>query len=57
MGEEEDSLASVRTRLYEAELALHNGDAAPRRAEPTPLGGSELQRHRRLRASSRPSVC
>jgi ketosteroid isomerase-like protein len=25
-------LAWVRTTLYEAELALHNGDAAPRRA-------------------------
>jgi ketosteroid isomerase-like protein len=29
---EEDFLAWVKTALYEAELALHNGDAAPRRA-------------------------
>ena len=28
----DDFLAWVRTALYEAELALHNGDAAPRRA-------------------------
>ena len=28
----EDFLAWVKTTLYEAELALHNGDPAPRRA-------------------------
>jgi ketosteroid isomerase-like protein len=28
----DEFLAWVRTALYEAELALHNGDAAPRRA-------------------------
>src|SRR5690348_13908277 len=28
----DDFLARVKTALYEAELVLHNGDAAPRRA-------------------------
>ena len=32
MTDRDDFLAWVRTTLYEAELALHNGDAAPRRA-------------------------
>src|SRR3954451_5387946 len=32
MTEREDFLAWVETALYEAELALHNGDPAPRRA-------------------------
>lgn len=32
MNEREDFLAWVQTALYQAELALHNGDAAPRRA-------------------------
>lgn len=32
MAESNDFLAWVRTSLYEAELALHNGDAVPRRA-------------------------
>ena len=32
MTDGDDFLAWVRTALYEAELALHNGDAAPRRA-------------------------
>jgi ketosteroid isomerase-like protein len=32
VSEREDFLAWVKTALYEAELALHNGDAAPRRA-------------------------
>ena len=32
MSEREDFLSWVNTTLYEAELALHNGDAAPRRA-------------------------
>ena len=32
MSDHDDFLAWVKTTLYEAELALHNGDAAPRRA-------------------------
>ena len=32
MTDREDFLAWVETALYEAERALHNGDAAPRRA-------------------------
>ncbi|MFE9406333.1 nuclear transport factor 2 family protein [Streptomyces sp. NPDC006530] len=32
MSDRDDFLTWVRTELYEAELALHNGDAAPRRA-------------------------
>ena len=32
MTDRDDFLAWVRTALYEAELALHNGDPAPRRA-------------------------
>lgn len=32
MTDREDFLAWVKTTLYEAELALHKGDAAPRRA-------------------------
>ena len=32
MTRRDDFLAWVKTTLYEAELALHNGDAAPRRA-------------------------
>ena len=32
MTDDEDFVAWVKTKLYEAELALHNGDAAPRRA-------------------------
>jgi ketosteroid isomerase-like protein len=32
MTDRDDFLAWVRTSLYEAERALHNGDAAPRRA-------------------------
>lgn len=32
MTDREDFLAWVKTTLHEAELALHNGDAAPRRA-------------------------
>jgi ketosteroid isomerase-like protein len=32
MTDREDFLAWVRTALYEAELALHNGDPEPRRA-------------------------
>jgi ketosteroid isomerase-like protein len=32
MTDRDDFLTWVRTTLYEAEVALHNGDAAPRRA-------------------------
>ena len=32
MTDHDEFLAWVRTALYDAELALHNGDAAPRRA-------------------------
>ena len=32
MTDRDDFLAWVKTTLYEAELALHNGDATPRRA-------------------------
>ncbi|TSE15706.1 nuclear transport factor 2 family protein [Arthrobacter sp. KBS0703] len=32
MTDTDEFLAWVRTSLYEAELAIHNGDAAPRRA-------------------------
>ena len=32
MTERDNFLAWVQTSLYEAEVALHNGDAAPRRA-------------------------
>jgi ketosteroid isomerase-like protein len=32
MTHSDDFLAWLKTTLYEAELALHNGDAAPRRA-------------------------
>src|SRR3954449_9040480 len=32
MADRDDFLAWVETALYEAELALHNGDPAPRRA-------------------------
>ena len=32
MTDRDDFLAWVKTALYEAELAVHNGDAAPRRA-------------------------
>ncbi len=32
MKDREDFLAWVKTSLYQAELALHNGDPAPRRA-------------------------
>lgn len=32
MSDREDFLAWVKTSLYDAEFALHNGDASPRRA-------------------------
>jgi len=32
MSDRDDFIAWVKTSLYEAELALHNGDEAPRRA-------------------------
>ena len=50
MTDREEFLAWVRTALYEAELALHNGDAAPRRAlwsrnEPVSILGVRLNAH------------
>jgi hypothetical protein len=61
MTDRDDFLAWVETTLYEAELALHNGDAAPRRAlwsrnEPVSCGpgprGREAERPR-VKLSSR----
>ena len=45
MSDRDDFLMWVRTALYEAELALHNGDAGPRRAlwsrmEPVSVSGA-----------------
>jgi ketosteroid isomerase-like protein len=45
MSDRDDFLTWVRTALYEAELALHNGDAGPRRAlwsrmEPVSVSGA-----------------
>jgi ketosteroid isomerase-like protein len=45
MDDRDDFLTWVRTALFDAELALHNGDAAPRRAlwsetEPTSVLGA-----------------
>ncbi|MFE5628296.1 YybH family protein [Streptomyces sp. NPDC056543] len=45
MSDRENFLAWVRTELYEAEVALHNGDAAPRgalwsRTEPVSVLGA-----------------
>jgi hypothetical protein len=45
MSDRDDFLRWVRTVLYEAELALHNGDAGPRRAiwsrkEPVSIRGA-----------------
>jgi ketosteroid isomerase-like protein len=50
MTDHEEFLAWVRTALYEAELSLHNGDAAPRRAlwsrnEPVSILGARLSAH------------
>ena len=50
MTDRDEFLAWVRTALYEAELALHNGDAAPRRAlwsrnEPVSILGARLNAH------------
>ncbi len=36
MTDREDFLAWVKATLHEAELALHNGDAAPRRRHLVP---------------------
>ncbi len=46
----EEFLAWVKTALYDAELALHNGDSAPRRAiwsrnEPVSVLGAWLNAH------------
>ena len=50
MTDRDEFLAWVRTALYEAELALHNGDAAPRRAlwsreEPVSVLGAMSSAH------------
>jgi ketosteroid isomerase-like protein len=50
MTDHDEFLAWVRTALYEAELALHNGDAAPRRAlwsrrEPVSVLGAARNAH------------
>ncbi|MFJ7072192.1 YybH family protein [Streptomyces sp. NPDC098781] len=50
MTDREDFLAWVRTALYEAEFALHNGDTAPRRAlwsrnEPVSVMGAWRNAH------------
>jgi hypothetical protein len=57
MAASDDFLIWVKTALYEAELALHNGDAAPRRALWSPVarvltaapvdGGRDFDRRRR----------
>jgi hypothetical protein len=51
MTDRDDFLAWVNTALYEAELALHNGDPAPRRAlwsrkEPVSVLGAWRNAHR-----------
>ena len=50
MTDRDDFLAWVKTTLYEAELALHNGDPAPRRAlwsrhEPVSVFGAWRSAH------------
>src|SRR5687768_2492794 len=50
MTEREDFLAWVKTTLYQAELALHNGDPTPRRAlwsrrEPVSVLGAMRNAH------------
>ncbi|MEU9720851.1 nuclear transport factor 2 family protein [Streptomyces sp. NPDC047976] len=52
MGEREDFRTWVKTALYEAELALHDGDAGPRRAlwsrnEPVSVLGAWRSAHGR----------
>jgi ketosteroid isomerase-like protein len=52
MSDRDDFLTWVRTVLYEAELALHNGDAGPRRAiwsrtEPVSVLGAWRNAHGR----------
>ena len=52
MSDREEFLAWVRSTLYEAELAVHNGDAAPRRAiwsreEPVSILGARRNAHGR----------
>jgi ketosteroid isomerase-like protein len=52
MTDRDDFLAWVESALYEAELALHNGDAAPRRAlwsqnEPVSVLGAWRNAHGR----------
>ena len=53
MTDREDFLAWVTTTLYQAELALHNGDANPRRAlwsrsEPVSILGAMRNAHGQL---------
>jgi ketosteroid isomerase-like protein len=53
MSDLDNFLAWVRTTLYEAEVALHNGDAAPRRAiwsrnEPVSVLGAWRNAHGQL---------
>ncbi|HET8987336.1 MAG TPA: nuclear transport factor 2 family protein [Humibacillus sp.] len=53
MTDRDDVISWVRTSLHEAELALHNGDAAPRRAlwsrhEPVSVLGAWRNAHGRL---------
>lgn len=50
MSDDDDFLAWVRTALYEAEVALHNGEPAPRRAlwsrnEPVSVLGAWRRAH------------
>ncbi|MFF7313486.1 nuclear transport factor 2 family protein [Streptomyces sp. NPDC008137] len=52
MADRDDFLAWVRTALYEAERAMHNGDVAPRRAlwsrdEPVSVMGAWRDAHGR----------
>ena len=52
MTDRDDFLAWVKTELYDAELAMHNGDAAPRRAlwsrhEPVSVPGAWRNAHGR----------
>jgi hypothetical protein len=56
MTDRDDFLAWVKTTLYEAELALHNGDAAPRRAfwsRNEPVSVLEFERQRVVALAAR----
>lgn len=57
----DEFLAWVRTALYEAELALHNGDAGPRRAlwsrnEPVSVLGAARNAHGQQEIGDRPAA-